>query len=98
ADINGNMLSVGRARAEARGFGDRLDFVQANAEALPFPDLRFDAYTIAFGIRNVTHIERALAEAHRALRPGGRFLCLEFSPVEMPVLDRIYDLYSFNVI
>lgn len=97
-DINPEMLAVGRDRAESRRLGDRLSFVEGNAEALAFPDRSFDAYTIAFGIRNVTHVDRALAEAYRVLKPGGRFLCLEFSPVEMPVLDRIYDLYSFNVI
>ncbi|MFZ8528492.1 class I SAM-dependent methyltransferase, partial [Staphylococcus aureus] len=77
---------------------DRITCVEGNAEALPFPDRSFDAYTIAFGIRNVTHIEKALGEAYRVLRPGGRFLCLEFSHVEMPILDRLYDLHSFQVI
>jgi demethylmenaquinone methyltransferase/2-methoxy-6-polyprenyl-1,4-benzoquinol methylase len=98
-DINGDMLRVGRERAEARPeFAGRLEFVEANAEALPFGAHRFDGYTIAFGIRNVPRIDRALAEAHRILRPGGRFLCLEFSRVDMPFLDRLYDAYSFNVI
>ena len=97
-DINPNMLDVGRARAEKRGFADRLDFVEGNAEDTGLPDCAFDAYTIAFGIRNVTHIDRALEEAYRVLKPGGRFLCLEFSQVEMPMLDRIYDFYSFNAI
>src|SRR6266850_747643 len=73
-------------------------FVEGNAEALPFPDKSFDAYTIAFGIRNVPRIESALAEAYRVLKPGARFLCLEFSTVDVPGLDTLYDLYSFNVI
>jgi demethylmenaquinone methyltransferase/2-methoxy-6-polyprenyl-1,4-benzoquinol methylase len=97
-DINGGMLSVGRDRVETRGYGGRIETVQGNAESLPFPDRSFDLYTIAFGIRNVPRIEAALAEAYRVLRPGGRFLCLEFSAVDVPVLDRIYDAYSFNVI
>ena len=96
-DINREMLAVGRERAGDR-FGDRIEFVQGNAEALPFPDNSFDAYTIAFGIRNVPRLELALAEAHRVLRRGGRFLCLEFSNVDMPGLDRIYDAYSFHLI
>jgi demethylmenaquinone methyltransferase/2-methoxy-6-polyprenyl-1,4-benzoquinol methylase len=97
-DINGSMLSVGRERADKRGLADNLDFVEANAEALPFADESFDAYTIAFGIRNVPRIDVALAEAFRVLRPGGRFLCLEFSEVEMPLLDRAYEAWSFNAI
>ena len=74
------------------------DFVEANAEQLPFADDTFDAYTIAFGIRNVPRIEAALAEAYRVLKPGGRFLCLEFSEVDMPLLDRAYEAWSFNAI
>lgn len=99
-DINGDMLEVGRDRAHKRdsSYEGRIDFVEANAEDLPFEDKSFDGYTIAFGIRNVPRIERALAEAHRVLKTGGRFLCLEFSKVDVPGLDRIYDLYSFNVI
>jgi demethylmenaquinone methyltransferase/2-methoxy-6-polyprenyl-1,4-benzoquinol methylase len=97
-DINGSMLGVGRDRAEQRGIAANLDFVEANAEDLPFEDDAFDAYTIAFGIRNVPRIDVALAEAFRVLKPGGRFLCLEFSEVEMPLLDRIYDAWSFNAI
>jgi demethylmenaquinone methyltransferase/2-methoxy-6-polyprenyl-1,4-benzoquinol methylase len=96
ADINGEMLAAGRARARAARRS--IDFIEANAEALPLPDRSFDAVTIAFGIRNVPRIERALAEAHRVLRLGGHFLCLEFSEVDVPGLDRLYDLYSFNVI
>jgi demethylmenaquinone methyltransferase / 2-methoxy-6-polyprenyl-1,4-benzoquinol methylase len=98
ADINHAMLEVGRARATERGLDDRVTFVEGNAEALPFPDHAFDAVTIAFGIRNVPRIDRALAEAHRVLKYGGHFLCLEFSAVDMPGLDAIYDAYSFNVI
>ncbi|MDN2579637.1 bifunctional demethylmenaquinone methyltransferase/2-methoxy-6-polyprenyl-1,4-benzoquinol methylase UbiE [Aquibium sp. ELW1220] len=97
-DINGSMLQVGQERAEKRGLIDNLDFVEANAEALPFEEERFDAYTIAFGIRNVPRIDVALAEAYRVLKPGGRFLCLEFSEVEMPLLDRAYEAWSFNAI
>ncbi len=75
-----------------------MTFTEANAEALPFADRSFDAVTIAFGIRNVARIEAALAEAFRVLKIGGKFLCLEFSAVDVPGLDRLYDLYSFNVI
>ena len=97
-DINSDMLSVGRQRAVARHLDDRVSFVEGNAETLAFPDRRFDAYTIAFGIRNVPRIDLALNEAYRVLRPGGRFLCLEFSSVDVPGLDRIYDLFSFRII
>jgi demethylmenaquinone methyltransferase/2-methoxy-6-polyprenyl-1,4-benzoquinol methylase len=81
-----------------RALDDVISFVDGNAEALPFADKNFDAYTIAFGIRNVPRIEQALAEAFRVLKIGGRFVCLEFSTVDVPGLDRLYDLYSFNVI
>jgi demethylmenaquinone methyltransferase/2-methoxy-6-polyprenyl-1,4-benzoquinol methylase len=97
-DINLNMLNVGRERAAKRHLDDRVAFVEGNAEALAFPDRVFDGYTIAFGIRNVPRIDAALAEAFRTLRPGGRFLCLEFSTVDVPGLDRLYDLFSFKVI
>jgi demethylmenaquinone methyltransferase / 2-methoxy-6-polyprenyl-1,4-benzoquinol methylase len=97
-DINSDMLDVGRHRAAARHLDDRVSFVEGNAEALAFPDRHFDGYTIAFGIRNVPRIDLALREAYRVLRPGGRFLCLEFSSVDVPGLDRIYDLFSFKVI
>ena len=97
-DINADMLAVGRERATAREFGDAVTFTEANAEALPFGDRSFDAVTIAFGIRNVARIEIALAEAFRVLKIGGKFLCLEFSAVDVPGLDRLYELYSFNVI
>jgi demethylmenaquinone methyltransferase/2-methoxy-6-polyprenyl-1,4-benzoquinol methylase len=96
-DINGDMLAVGRERAGERYCG-RIAFVEGNAEALPLEDRSFDGYTIAFGIRNVPRIEAALAEAHRVLKPGGRFLCLEFSRVDVPGLDALYDAYSFNLI
>jgi demethylmenaquinone methyltransferase/2-methoxy-6-polyprenyl-1,4-benzoquinol methylase len=96
ADINAEMLAVGRRRAAE--YGLTVNFIEANAEKLPLPDRAFDAVTIAFGIRNVPRIEMALAEAHRVLRIGGRFLCLEFSSVDVPGLDAAYDLYSFNVI
>ena len=97
-DINLDMLNVGRERAAKRHLDDRVSFVEGNAEALAFPDRAFDGYTIAFGIRNVPRIDAALAEAFRVLRPGGRFLCLEFSTVDVPGLDRLYDLFSFKVI
>ena len=97
-DINSDMLAVGRERAVARNLDDRVSFVEGNAEELAFADTTFDAYTIAFGIRNVPRIDRALHEAFRVLRPGSRFLCLEFSSVDVPGLDRIYDLFSFKVI
>ncbi|MCP3474423.1 bifunctional demethylmenaquinone methyltransferase/2-methoxy-6-polyprenyl-1,4-benzoquinol methylase UbiE [Bradyrhizobium sp. CCGUVB1N3] len=97
-DINANMLAVGRERAEKRHLDTQVDFVEGNAEALAFADRSFDAYTIAFGIRNVPRIDLALSEAYRVLKPGSRFLCLEFSTVETPGLDRLYDLFSFKVI
>jgi len=97
ADPNTAMLDVGRARAEKLGLS-KMTFREANAEALPFEDASFNAYTIAFGIRNVPRIEAALGEAQRVLAYGGRFLCLEFSEVDTPMLDRLYEAYSFRVI
>jgi demethylmenaquinone methyltransferase / 2-methoxy-6-polyprenyl-1,4-benzoquinol methylase len=97
-DINSSMLEVGQDRAIKKGLGERISFVEANAEKLPFADKTFDAYTIAFGIRNVPRIDVALSEAFRVLKPGGRFLCLEFSDVDLPILDKIYDAWSFNAI
>ncbi len=97
-DISPEMLAVGRRKVEAAGLSARIELVEGNAEALPFPDRSFDSYTIAFGIRNVTHIDRALADAYRVLKPGGRFICLEFSHVDVPILDRLYDFHSFEVI
>ena len=97
-DVNSDMLRVGEGRAEKRREGKQISFVEANAEALPFPDNTFDGYTIAFGIRNVPRRERALAEAYRVLKRGGRFLCLEFSRVDLPGLDRLYEAYSQSAI
>jgi demethylmenaquinone methyltransferase/2-methoxy-6-polyprenyl-1,4-benzoquinol methylase len=97
-DINAEMLEVGRERAAMLGGNAALIFAEGNAEALPFADRSFDAATIAFGIRNVPRIERALTEAFRVLKIGGKFVCLEFSSVDVPGLDRLYDFYSFNVI
>jgi demethylmenaquinone methyltransferase/2-methoxy-6-polyprenyl-1,4-benzoquinol methylase len=99
ADISPEMVMEGRRRALAEQRPrERLSFMVANAEALPFPDDCFDAYTIAFGIRNVPHVDRALSEAWRVLRPGGRFMCLEFSQLAVPYLSDLYDAYSFTVI
>ena len=92
------MLEIGRARAATYRGEAAITFAEANAEALPFADRSFDAATIAFGIRNVPRIEAALAEAFRVLKIGGKFVCLEFSSVDVPALDRLYDFYSFNVI
>ena len=97
-DINHDMLAVGRERAAKLADGDLMTFAEGNAESLPFTDRSFDAITIAFGIRNVPRIDAALAEAFRVLKIGGKFLCLEFSAVDVPGLDRLYDFYSFNVI
>jgi len=93
-DINAAMVAVGRDRAIDRGLVDDVSWVCGDAEALPLADRSADAFTIAFGIRNVTHIDRALGEARRVLKPGGRFACLEFSHVVLPVLDRLYRTYS----
>ena len=98
ADVNGEMLAVGRERAANAGLAGRIEYIEANAEALPFPAKHFDAVTIAFGIRNVPRIEVALSEMYRVLKPGGHFLCLEFSAVDVPGLDALYDLYSFHVV
>jgi demethylmenaquinone methyltransferase/2-methoxy-6-polyprenyl-1,4-benzoquinol methylase len=97
ADINPDMLGVGEERAKSRGI-EALAWSVQNAEALSFADASFDAYTIAFGIRNVTHIHKALAEAHRVLKVGGRFFCLEFSTTTWPGFARLYDAYSLNVV
>jgi demethylmenaquinone methyltransferase / 2-methoxy-6-polyprenyl-1,4-benzoquinol methylase len=91
------MLDVGIERAMERGI-DGLVWSRQNAEGLTFPDRMFDAYTIAFGIRNVTHIDRALAEAHRVLKYGGRFFCLEFSTTEWPGFKDAYDFYSHRIV
>ena len=97
-DINADMLAVGRERAASAASRTASISSRRNAEALPFADDSFDAYTIAFGIRNVPRIEVALAEAFRVLKRGGRFLCLEFSHVDVPGLDRLYEACSFNAI
>lgn len=97
-DINREMLSVGRDRALDRGFLEGIDWVCGDAERLPVKDASVDAYTIAFCLRNVTRIDAALAEARRVLRPGGRFMCLEFSHVVLPLLKPVYDEYSFKVL
>ncbi len=97
-DINESMLGVGRERAARAGLSEAIAFSHGNAEELPFPDKSFDAYTVAFGIRNVPDIPKALREARRVLKRGGRFLCLEFSEVDVPLLDRVYDTFSFNAI
>lgn len=97
SDINQDMLDVGIERAEKRGISG-LSWSRQNAEELTFGDRMFDAYTIAFGIRNVTHIDRALAEAHRVLKFGGRFFCLEFSTTQWPGFSEIYDFYSHNLV
>jgi len=93
-DINYEMLSVGRDRAIDKGQINNYNWVTGNAEMLPLPSSSMDIYTIAFGLRNVTHIDDALKEAHRVLRPGGRFYCLEFSHVTEPAIGKIYDIYS----
>ena len=96
-DINKEMVGEGLRRAQAKG-ETAIEWLAGDAEALPIPDASMDAYTIAFGIRNVTHIDKALAEARRVLKPGGRFLCLEFSRVEAPGFDALYESYSKNVL
>ena len=97
-DMTESMLMEGQRRAEVEALGDRLDWVAADAMALPFPDASFDVYTVSFGIRNVTRIEDALSEAFRVLRPGGRLMVLEFSQLPVPAMQWLYDRYSFNVI
>lgn len=97
-DINEAMLTEGRARADNANRLAGVEFLCADAESLPLPASGFNLYTIAFGIRNVTHIDRALSEAHRVLAPGGRFMCLEFSHVTHPLLAKAYDAYSFGLI
>ena len=97
-DINKEMLACGRDRATDKGILDGISWTCGDAEKLPVEDNSVDAFTIAFCIRNVTHIENALSEARRVLKPGGRFMCLEFSRVAWPILDKIYDTYSFQVL
>jgi demethylmenaquinone methyltransferase/2-methoxy-6-polyprenyl-1,4-benzoquinol methylase len=98
ADINGAMLKVGRDKLRDMGIVGNVDYVQANAEALPFPDNSFDLITIAFGLRNVTDKDKALASMYRILKPGGRLLVLEFSKPEQEILSKVYDFYSFHVL
>lgn len=98
SDINDAMLDVGRARLADRGIVGNVGFVRADAERLPFPEDYFDCVTIAFGLRNVTHIDRALASMYRVLKPGGRLLVLEFSRVTLAPLKPLYDAYSFNIL
>ncbi|HRK72161.1 MAG TPA: ubiquinone/menaquinone biosynthesis methyltransferase, partial [Micropepsaceae bacterium] len=97
-DINAEMLKAGRGRIGADAARAAINWVCGDAERLPLPDRSVDAYTIAFCIRNVTHIAQALAEARRVLKPGGRFLCLEFSRVNVPVLDDLYEMWSMQVL
>jgi len=97
ADINPDMLAVGMERAEDRDIGG-LSWSEQNAEQLSFDSNSFDAYTIAFGIRNVTHIDQALKEAHRVLKRGGRFFCLEFSTTTWPGFSDVYDFYSHKIV
>lgn len=98
ADINSSMLNVGRDRLLDRGYGSNIEFVQANAETLPFPDNYFNCVSIAFGLRNVTDKDKALASMARVLKPGGRLLILEFSKPKNPLLSDIYDKYSFTAL
>ncbi len=97
-DMTEPMLVEGRKRAEAASQAENLDWVVGDAMALPFPDASFDVYTISFGIRNVTRISDALREAYRVLKPGGRLMVLEFSQIPNNLMQKAYDLYSFNVI
>jgi demethylmenaquinone methyltransferase/2-methoxy-6-polyprenyl-1,4-benzoquinol methylase len=97
-DINATMIETGRDRALDRGRVEGISWVCGDAEALPIASRSVDVVTIAFGLRNVTQIDRALAEMRRVLRPGGRFFCLEFSHVSLPLLARLYDAYSFNML
>lgn len=97
-DANADMLKAGQARTAAVRFGERIEWICGDAERLPFPDKSFDAYTVSFGIRNVTNIDAAISEAFRVLKPGGRFFCLEFSHPITEGLQKLYDAYSFSVI
>jgi len=97
-DLSENMVAQGRMRGWDRGVVSGVDWLVGDGQSLPLASCSADAYTNAFGIRNFTHIETALAEAARVLKPGGRFLCLEFSPEQMPGLDQLYEIYSFSVI
>jgi demethylmenaquinone methyltransferase/2-methoxy-6-polyprenyl-1,4-benzoquinol methylase len=98
ADINGEMLNVGRDRMTNKGLITNINYVQANAETLPFPENSFDVVTIAFGLRNVTNKDKALASIYRSLKPGGKLMILEFSKMVIPTLDKLYEQYSFKFI
>lgn len=98
ADINDSMLKVGRAKLRDRGIVGNVNYVQANAEALPFPDNHFDIITMAFGLRNVTDKDAALRSMNRVLKPGGKLLVLEFSTPQHELMRKIYDTYSFKVL
>ena len=98
SDINASMLGVGRSRMVDRGLLTNMEYVQANAESLPFPDNYFDCITIAFGLRNVTEKANALKSMYRIVKPGGRVLVLEFSKPASPLLSKVYDLYSFKIL
>jgi ubiquinone/menaquinone biosynthesis methyltransferase len=97
-DINQDMLDEGRTRLESLGISSNITWVVADARQLPFPDNSFDVYTVTFGIRNVAEVDKALKEAHRVLLPGGRLMCMEFSKPLLPILEKLYDGYSFQVI
>lgn len=97
-DLNPEMLRVGQDRAIDRGILKGINWIEGNAQTLPFDDNTFDVYTISFGLRNVTKIDDALKEAYRVLKPGGRFFCLEFSKMRVPLIGKLYDAYSFKVI
>lgn len=98
ADINSSMLNVGRDKLRDKGLVQNIEYVQANAECLPFEDNTFDVITIAFGLRNVTEKEKALKSMYRVLKPGGRLLVLEFSKPQHELLSKAYDFYSFNIL
>ena len=98
ADINDSMLKVGRTKLRDKGIVNNVSYVQANAEALPFPDNHFDIITIAFGLRNVTDKDAALRSMNRVLKPGGKLLVLEFSKPQHEIMRKVYDLYSFKVL
>ena len=97
-DLSSGMLDVGRRRSEKVDGASAVEWVEGNAEELPFADASMDAYTISFGIRNCTNVDKVVREAHRVLKPGGRFMCLEFSEVVLPVLRELYEQYSFQLI
>ncbi|QSP95135.1 bifunctional demethylmenaquinone methyltransferase/2-methoxy-6-polyprenyl-1,4-benzoquinol methylase UbiE [Marinobacter salinisoli] len=98
ADINASMLQVGRGRLTDRGYAGNIEYVQADAEHLPFPDNTFNAVSIAFGLRNVTDKDQALRDMARVLKPGGKLMVLEFSKPSNPLLSKVYDAYSFNAL